>query len=517
MSYLNKFSRSNYMELRPYQKEAAEAILKAYNNNTKEGQLILPTGIGRYTLLLYVIDTLIQDNKEINILCLFNSALLKDQFENELKKFSHMSNSITTPRNITLYTINEYQHQLRQEEYFDIIIYIDLNSVSKSIYSDLKRSNPNFILTVSNSPVNNLSFPILYKIGYSDLYGINEKDIIDKLIIPILNRNGYKVIPQKNTRELFYFDALANKGNSIYYFDIKSSLNKNISTTILNKAISNIIKSKQYLNKSENIKFILVILTSVNCKYKTEVYINYGIEIWDINNIIYFCLENKELYDYLVQLIPYNINDIEPLPVDFRNNSQPVEQTTTVINNNQLQKDSELDLINRLSKCKPGNNDKASIEYENICTDIITYLFEEKFNKFSVQHKTQDNLFRMDLICSLKGTNDFWGFLKSHYNTHFVVFEFKNYKNEIEQNLIYITDKYLFNPALRNVAFIISRTGFNNNAKKAAEGSLKERNKLIIDLTDDDLITMIHIKRDGREPSDYLQKKFEEFLMGISI
>ena len=205
------------MELRPYQKEAAEAILKAYNNNTKEGQLILPTGIGRYTLLLYVIDTLIQDNKEINILCLFNSALLKDQFENELKKFSHMSNSITTPRNITLYTINEYQHQLRQEEYFDIIIYIDLNSVYKSIYSDLKRSNPNFILTVSNSPVNNLSFPILYKIGYSDLYGINEKDIIDKLIIPILNRNGYKVIPQKNTRELFYFDALANKGNSIYY------------------------------------------------------------------------------------------------------------------------------------------------------------------------------------------------------------------------------------------------------------------------------------------------------------
>lgn len=126
-------------------------------------------------------------------------------------------------------------------------------------------------------------------------------------------------------------------------------------------------------------------------------------------------------------------------------------------------------------------------------------------------------MFRMDLICSLKGTNDFWKFLKYHYNTHFVVFEFKNYKDKLGQNLIYITDKYLFNPALKNVAFIISRVGFSDSASKASEGILKERNKLIIDLTDIDLINMLEIKQDGREPCDYMQAKIEEFLMGISV
>ena len=57
--------------------------------------------------------------------------------------------------------------------------------------------------------------------------------------------------------------------------------------------------------------------------------------------------------------------------------------------------------------------------------------------------------------------------------------EFKNYKDEIDQNLIYITEKYLYNAVLRNVAIIISRKGFSYNARKAATGILTETGKLI--------------------------------------
>ena len=58
--------------------------------------------------------------------------------------------------------------------------------------------------------------------------------------------------------------------------------------------------------------------------------------------------------------------------------------------------------------------------------------------------------------------------------------------------------------ALRNVAFIISRKGFDSNAQKASLGCLKESGKLIISLDDDDLIKMIYMKENGEEPSDYL-------------
>ena len=84
---------------------------------------------------------------------------------------------------------------------------------------------------------------------------------------------------------------------------------------------------------------------------------------------------------------------------------------------------------------------------------------------------------------------------------------------EIDQNLIYITEKYLFDAALRNVAIIISRKGFSKSAKFAAEGCLKEHGKLILDVTDKDLIEML---KHSDEATEYLLTKLEEFLMGIS-
>ena len=47
---------------------------------------------------------------------------------------------------------------------------------------------------------------------------------------------------------------------------------------------------------------------------------------------------------------------------------------------------------------------------------------------------------------------------------------------------------------LRNVAIIISRNGFSHNALKAATGILTENGKLIIDLNDNDIITMLRLK-----------------------
>jgi len=66
------------------------------------------------------------------------------------------------------------------------------------------------------------------------------------------------------------------------------------------------------------------------------------------------------------------------------------------------------------------------------------------------------------------------------------------------------------------VAFIISRKGFSDGARSAALGCLKESSKLIIDLTDNDLIHMIKMKQDGSEPSEFLLEKLQNYLMSIS-
>lgn len=135
----------------------------------------------------------------------------------------------------------------------------------------------------------------------------------------------------------------------------------------------------------------------------------------------------------------------------------------------------------------------------------------------SKQHKTNDDLFRMDLICSLKGTTEFWKFLIQFYSTKFVVFEFKNYSKKLSQNLLFIASKYLFPEALRNVCFMISRLGINENAQKVIDSKIKSEKKLLISLTDEDLLIMVAKKEQGEDPSDYLLEKVENMLMSLSV
>ena len=217
----------------------------------------------------------------------------------------------------------------------------------------------------------------------------------------------------------------------------------------------------------------------------------------------------------LIEGIHYSIYDIMPKPLKnfdlFKihrkeNLSAEVEKEISTAT----------DFIRKLENLEYGKENKSDKKYEKLCIDIIKFLFEPEFTRMSEQSSTEDKMFRMDLICGLKGTSEFWKILIHHYNTRFVVFEFKNYEEKIDQNLIYVTEKYLYNAVLRNVAIIISRQGFSYNAHKAAIGMLTENGKLIIELNDNDIITMLRMKADGQDASDYLLNLLEQYLISIS-
>lgn len=242
-------------------------------------------------------------------------------------------------------------------------------------------------------------------------------------------------------------------------------------------------------------------------------YEKFKIIVWDISNLVFYTQNDESLARELSQLTYFPIEEIAGEPAEawnFTTISSPdtVEDLSVIAD----------EYINKLKGCKTGQAN--SREYEEICEDIVRYLFSDAFHYMSSQHRTEDNHFRMDLICSFKGINEkthaFWQLLAQHYNTRFVVFEFKNYSTTIDQNLIYITEKYLFNPALRNVAIIISRKGFSDSAKFASAGCLKEHGKLILNVTDNDLIEMLEFKKSGGTAATLLMEKFENFVMSIS-
>ncbi|WP_406652135.1 restriction endonuclease [Bacillus cereus] len=167
-----------------------------------------------------------------------------------------------------------------------------------------------------------------------------------------------------------------------------------------------------------------------------------------------------------------------------------------------------------LANIKAGREDFR--KYEEMCKKILQLLFKEDLSGWEYQTSTRDDLHRYDLICRVKKGNEFWEYLIEDFSSRYVLFEFKNYENKIQQGQIYTTEKYLFKTGLRNVAFVISRKGMNANAKKACEGILRESGKLIIDINDEDLLTMIDLLDQNQLPTDFLFQRIDEFLIRLS-
>jgi len=167
----------------------------------------------------------------------------------------------------------------------------------------------------------------------------------------------------------------------------------------------------------------------------------------------------------------------------------------------------------RFLSVKPGKDDFSS--YEEVCGELLKYLFKENLSGWEKQPISDDGLNRFDLVCRVNRGNQFWDLIIDEFHSRYVVFEFKNYSSSIQPTQIYTTEKYLFQKALRNVAFVLSRSGLSTNSTKATKGILRETGKLILGLTDADLLKMVSIKETGGISADYLFELLDTFLIKL--
>ena len=185
-----------------------------------------------------------------------------------------------------------------------------------------------------------------------------------------------------------------------------------------------------------------------------------------------------------------------------------------------VKNDMGLDLFrfnNRLYEGQTGLQIHLSLIHIYLCTEILKELFMDDLSVWKEQKKSNDDLYRFDLICKIRDgrVNPFWRFLEEFFNTKYIIFEFKNYKEAITQKEIYTTEKYLYAKALRSVAIILSCHGADKNAEKAIKGALRENGKLIISISNEDIIHMLEAKKNNEEPSDDLYTMLDNMLMAL--
>ena len=102
-----------------------------------------------------------------------------------------------------------------------------------------------------------------------------------------------------------------------------------------------------------------------------------------------------------------------------------------------------------------------------------------------------------------------------HFHSKYIIFEFKNYSGTVTQMEVTTTARYLYTKALRSVAIIVSPNGFSVHADKAARGALREEGKLLLPLTNAELIGMLQMQDNGEYPADYLSDKLDSLLIDL--
>lgn len=315
------------------------------------------------------------------------------------------------------------------------------------------------------------------------------------IITHIFEKSGYDVKTGKEIGNALA-DIVAMNEKVTYQIEVKV-VGKEIvdSLNFYQNTIARIIRSAKENYMIPVIIFFACIQENERIIYK-EKYPE--LIILDISNLK-DAVKNTSYEEELLALLSFSVDSIETcegeIPLGWMEHSSIAR-----------------DLISELDNIKAGHD--CFRKFEDACTDALKYLFSEDLALWENQKNSNKSLYRFDLVCRIKDNiyKSFWMIAEKYYSSKYVIFEFKNYNEKITQKEIYSTERYLYSKALRNLAIIIAKNGFDDNSVWAIKGSLRENGKLIIPITVDDLKIMLQAKENQNDPSMLLLEKLDGIL-----
>jgi hypothetical protein len=170
-------------------------------------------------------------------------------------------------------------------------------------------------------------------------------------------------------------------------------------------------------------------------------------------------------------------------------------------------------LSQELASIKPGKED--AYDYQDLVHRILTFCFHPHLADGTPQERTYEGTLIRDLIFTNEGVRNFWHYVMQTYGSFLIVFELKNKIDinggDVDQIATYLGD------TVGRFGVLISRfdkgqTSFNR--RKTIFNKDTSR-KVILHLTDKDLIELLNLRSMLRDTTDYLQNMYRKFMVSI--
>ncbi|MGE5524378.1 MAG: hypothetical protein ACM3SS_11735 [Rhodospirillaceae bacterium] len=161
----------------------------------------------------------------------------------------------------------------------------------------------------------------------------------------------------------------------------------------------------------------------------------------------------------------------------------------------------------QLQALRPGKADAK--RYEALILRILTKLFSPPLHDPEAQVGSHDGREYVDITFYNNGKDGFWQDLKQLWRAQLVVFELKNMEDLSNEEFFQLAAR--LNDVRGFFGVLVSRKRNNFDLERAYRRLNNERKVLMI-LTDDDLLTMLDGLDNGKDATDAFQAMYREFI-----
>ena len=138
--------------------------------------------------------------------------------------------------------------------------------------------------------------------------------------------------------------------------------------------------------------------------------------------------------------------------------------------------------------------------YEKFCEDLLSFLFCPPLQQVIPQSRNETGVNRREFILPNYAPDGFWNFMRLNYRADVVVAEAKNLSGPAHKKEILQLANYLTRHGTGLVCMLLTRHGFDADARWTSREQWLLHDKLIIGLSDDDYRQMLASKSAGGDP-----------------
>ena len=150
--------------------------------------------------------------------------------------------------------------------------------------------------------------------------------------------------------------------------------------------------------------------------------------------------------------------------------------------------------------------------YQCLILEILNYLFVPDLIDGKTEETTLDGTERRDIVFTNDSDKSFWAYIRLTHKNFLVMFETKNTRS-VEIGHINQTAQYL-GDRMGYCGVIVSREPVDENRLRKLFSVYNDSTprKIILSLSDRDIIEMLEMKCRGKDPTAYMQKLYRNFI-----